>query len=88
MLALLEQIGEAGFARLILLVEQEGKKTYLDVPHSKITKPWVMIAVTDIYGVAKKYNLSYAKQLKETWEQTAEAYGLEELDPNDPEAPW
>lgn len=88
MLALLEQIGEAGFARLILLVEQEGKKTYLDVPHSKITKPWVMIAVTDIYGVAKKYNLSYAKQLKETWEQTAEAYGLEELDPNDPDAPW
>lgn len=69
---LYKQIGEAGFARLLMLVEQEGKKVYLEVPPSMLTKAWVMEAVTQIYGVAEKNHLSYAKNLREVWENTAE----------------
>lgn len=69
---LYQQIGEAGFARLLMLAEQEGKKVYLEIPPSMLTKAWVMEAVTQIYGVAEKHHLSYAKKLREVWENTAE----------------
>lgn len=88
MLELKNEIGEPGFARLIMLVQQEGMESQLTPPHSSITMPWVKQAVTYIYGVAKKYNLSYAKKLQKLWEETPEYYGLEELDPNDPDAPF
>lgn len=69
---LYQQIGEAGFARLLMLVDQEGKSAYLQVPPSQLTKAWVMEAVTQIYGVAEKHNLNYAKKLREVWENSAE----------------
>ena len=69
---LYQQIGEAGFARLLMLVDQEGKSAYLQVPPSLLSKAWAMEAVTQIYGVAEKYHLSYAKKLREVWEKSAE----------------
>lgn len=69
---LYQQIGEAGFARLLMLVDQEGKSSYLEVPPSMLTKAWAMEAVTQIYGVAEKHHLSYAKKLREVWENSAE----------------
>ena len=69
---LYQQIGEAGFARLLMLVDQEGKSAYLQAPPSQLTKEWAMEAVTQIYGVAEKHNLNYAKKLREVWENSAE----------------
>lgn len=84
MQALYNQIGEAGFARLLMLVDQEGKDVYLKVPPSQISKSWVMEAVTQIYGVAEKYHLSYAKKLRETWENVSEIQEYTELEIEDP----
>lgn len=84
MQALYHQIGEAGFARLLMLVDQEGKDVYLKVPPSQITKSWVMEAVTQIYGVAEKYHLSYAKKLREVWENVSEIQEFTEMEIEDP----
>lgn len=84
MQSLYHQIGEAGFARLLMLVDQEGKDVYLKVPPSQITKSWVMEAVTQIYGVAEKYHLSYAKKLREVWENVSEIQEYTEMEIEDP----
>lgn len=84
MQSLYHQIGEAGFARLLMLVDQEGKDIYLKVPPSQITKSWVMEAVTQIYGVAEKYHLSYAKKLREVWENVSEIQEYTEMEIEDP----
>lgn len=83
MQSLYKQIGEAGFSRLLMLVDQEGKDAYLKVPPSMLTKSWVMEAVTQIYGVAEKYHLSYAKKLREVWENASEIQEYAEMEIDD-----
>lgn len=68
MQGLLVSIGEAGFARLLFLADQEGLSVYLTIPPSEVNMEWAMGAVTNMTRIAKEHKLSYAKNMKDIWE--------------------
>ena len=68
MQGLLASIGEAGFARLLFLADQEGLSVYLTIPPSEVNMEWAMGAVTNMNRIAKEHKLSYAKNMKDIWE--------------------
>lgn len=68
MQGLLATIGEAGFARLLFLADQEGLSVYLAIPPSEVNMEWAMGAVTNLNRIAKEHKLSYAKNIKDIWE--------------------
>lgn len=68
MQGLLATIGEAGFARLLFLADQEGLSVYLAIPPSEVNMEWAMGAVTNMTRIAKEHKLTYAKNMKDIWE--------------------
>ena len=80
MQGLLATIGEAGFARLLFLADQEGLSVYLAIPPSEVNMEWAMGAVTNMTRIAKEHKLSYAKNMKDIWESMDEKMEAENFE--------
>lgn len=80
MQGLLVNIGEAGFARLLFLADQEDLSVYLAIPPSEVNMEWAMGAVTNMTRIAKEHKLSYAKNMKDIWEGMDEKMGAENFE--------